>query len=213
MTKHFYLATAGTMGSGKTTVAHLIARHLGFHLLLENFGDNQFLPRFYQDMKRWAFHSQTFYLMEKITQMLETKQLLKMHHVVQDTAIYQDVFSYAKAQFVLGNMDDVEFALYSKIYASFVNRLPVPDLIIYLKVPIRVLLTRVANRKQSVEKRQKYEYVKILDDYNWNWVKKQPKEKVIVVDAHKYNFVENQDNINKLIANIKSKLKYHYENT
>lgn len=206
MAKHFYLATAGTMGSGKTTVAHLIAKCMGFHLLLENFGANQFLPRFYQDMKRWAFHSQTFYLMEKITQMLETKQLLKARHVVQDTAIYQDVFSYAKAQFVLGNMDQVEFALYAKIYASFVNRLPIPDLIIYLKVPVRVLLTRVANRKQSVEKEQKLEYIKILDNYNWNWIKKQPKERVIYINADKKNFVDCQQDIDELILNIKEKL-------
>jgi len=90
--------------------------------------------------------------------------------------------------------------------------LPVPDLIVYLQVPIAVLLDRVAKRKQSVEKKQKFNYLKILDNYNRYWIKKQPKEKVIVIDAHKHNFVENQDNIQALIAKIKSKLNYHYEN-
>src|SRR3990167_8714570 len=119
MSKRLYLSVMGTMGSGKTTVARLIAKELTFHLIEENFGENAFLPRFYHDMKRWAFHSQTFFLMEKITQMLETPKLLQKYSVVQDTPIQQDAFSYAKAQHVLGNIDDAEWRLYQKIYRSF----------------------------------------------------------------------------------------------
>src|SRR3989344_8456563 len=106
MTKKLYISVMGTLGSGKTTVAGLIARKFNFHLLEENFGDNAFLPRFYTDMKRWAFHSQTFFLMEKTNQMLETRTLLTKKSIVQDTPIQQDVFSYAKAQHILGNIDD-----------------------------------------------------------------------------------------------------------
>lgn len=207
MAKTFYLATAGTMGSGKTTVANLIAKHLGFHLLLEQFGENQFLPRFYKNMPRWAFHSQTFYLMEKITQMLETNKLLKKTSIVQDTVIYQDVMSYAKAQFILGNMDEAEFALYTKIYASFVERLPKPDLIIYLKAPLEILLARVKQRPQSVEKNQKIAYLKTLDMLNQEWIKRQPREKMLFIDAFKYNFVVDDKHIVYLIDKIKEKLK------
>jgi len=106
MKKHLYISIMGTMGSGKTTAARLIADRLSFLLLEENFGENAFLPRFYKDMNKWAFHSQTFFLMEKITQTLETPKLLEKTSVVQDTPIEQDVFSYAKAQHVLGHMDD-----------------------------------------------------------------------------------------------------------
>src|SRR3989344_2707050 len=119
MKRHTYVSIMGTIGSGKTTVARLLARELKFQLLEEHFGENAFLPRFYGDMKRWAFHSQTFYLMEKITQMLQTnvtrsyppaggepKDPHRMSHarmkgVIQDVPIQQDVFSYAKAQHVL----------------------------------------------------------------------------------------------------------------
>ena len=121
------------MGSGKTTVARLLAKEFKFQLLEENFGENAFLPRFYQDMKRWAFHSQTFFLMEKINQMLATPKLLEKHSVVQDTPIQQDAFSYAKAQHVLGNIDDAEWKLYQKIYYSFEPYFPKPNLIVYLK--------------------------------------------------------------------------------
>src|SRR5512137_1028287 len=127
--RHIYISVMGTMGSGKTTAAKLLAKHLKFKLLEENFGENAFLPRFYQDMKRWAFHSQTFFLMEKITQMLETKNILEKSAVIQDTPIQQDAFSYAKAQHVLGAIDDAEWRLYMKIYKSFEPLFPVPDLI------------------------------------------------------------------------------------
>src|SRR5689334_14128909 len=116
MKKHLYIALMGSLGSGKTTASRLLAKELGFHLLEENFGENAFLPRFYADMKRWAFHSQTFYLMEKITQMRQTAEFLKTKAVIQDTAIYQDAFSYAKAQHVLEHMDDEEWKLYRRIY-------------------------------------------------------------------------------------------------
>src|SRR5438876_5706677 len=132
MKKHLYISVMGTMGSGKTTATKLLAKELRFHLLEENFGDNAFLPRFYGDMKRWAFHSQTFYLTEKINQMLETTTLLTKYSVVQDTPITQDAFSYAKAQHVLGNIDDAEWHLYQKIYKSFEPYFPKPDFIIYL---------------------------------------------------------------------------------
>ena len=102
----------GTMASGKTTVAKLLAKELKYKLIEENFGENKFLPRFYKDMKRWAFHSQTFFLMEKVTQMIETGKLLAKKNVIQDTPIQQDAFSYAKAQNVLGNIDDAEWKLY-----------------------------------------------------------------------------------------------------
>ncbi len=204
--RSFYLTTAGTIGSGKTTVAKLIAKNLGFHLLLEKFGENQFLPRFYKDMARWAFHSQTFYLMEKIVQMLETRKILKKRSVVQDTIIYQDVLSYAKAQFVLGNMDEAEFTLYTKIYSSFIRQLPKPDLIVYLRVPIKTLIRRIKKRPESVNKNPQFSYLKTLDDLNKVWVRSQPKDRVLFVDAQKNNFVENSNHVNGLINKIKERL-------
>src|SRR4030042_4467619 len=134
MKKTFYLSVAGILGVGKTTVAKLLTERLGTQILEENFAENQFLPRFYQDMRRWAFHSQTFFLLEKVKQTFQSKKILASgQSVVQDTPIIQDVQSYAKAQYILGNMDEAEFNLYTKTYSLFVKRLPQPNLIIYLE--------------------------------------------------------------------------------
>ncbi len=151
MKKHVYLSVMGTMGSGKTTAARLLAKGLNFRLLEENFGENSFLPRFYQDMKRWAFHSQTFFLMEKVNQMFEAARL--ENNIIQDTPIQQDVFSYAKAQHVLGNMDDAEWRLYQKIYKSLELYFTPPDLIVYLETTLTTISDRIGKRGRGYEKK------------------------------------------------------------
>lgn len=170
MKKHQLISVMGTMGSGKTTAARVIAKALGYQLVEENFGENAFLPRFYSDMKRWAFHSQTFFLMEKINQMLEAPKLLAKGGVVQDTPIQQDAFSYAKAQHVLGNIDDAEWKLYQKIYKSFEPYFPKPKLIVYLETSIPVVVSRIESRGREYEQQIPQSYLELLDMLNHKWL-------------------------------------------
>lgn len=165
-----YTSVMGTMGSGKTTVSRLLAREFTFHLLEENFGENTFLPLFYKDMNRWAFHSQTFYLMEKISQLLETQKLLEKYSVVQDTPIQQDAYSYAKAQHVLGHIDDSEWRLYQKIYKSFEPYFPKPDLIVFLETTVTELSRRIESRGRGYEQKIPLSYLELLDMLNHKWL-------------------------------------------
>ena len=170
MKKNTLISVMGTMGSGKTTAARVIAKALGYQLVEENFGENAFLPRFYSDMKRWAFHSQTFFLMEKINQMLETPKLLDKGGVVQDTPIQQDAFSYAKAQHVLGNIDDAEWKLYQKIYKSFEPYFPKPKLIVNLETSVSVVASRIESRGREYEQKIPQSYLELLDMLNHKWL-------------------------------------------
>jgi deoxyadenosine/deoxycytidine kinase len=170
MKKNALISVMGTMGSGKTTAARVIAKALGYQLVEENFGENAFLPRFYSDMKRWAFHSQTFFLMEKINQMLESPKLLAKGGVVQDTPIQQDAFSYAKAQHVLGNIDDAEWKLYQKIYKSFEPYFPKPKLIVYLETSVPVVANRIESRGREYEQKIPQSYLELLDMLNHKWL-------------------------------------------
>lgn len=198
--KHPYLAVTGTMGSGKTTAAKLLSKYLKFDLLEENFGENAFLPGFYQEMKRWAFHSQTFFLMEKITQMFSTQKSVRKKSVIQDTPIYQDVFSYARALHIGGNMDDNEWRLYLKIYRSFVPYLPRPTHIIYLKTSLEVVKRRIASRSRDYEKKVPDGYLELLEMLNESWMKKEADEmKIITVETDNLNLVRNQANIRDFV--------------
>lgn len=207
MNRHIYVSVMGTMGSGKTTVSKLIARRLKLHLLEENFGENSFLPRFYQDMKRWAFHSQTFFLMEKISQMLETPKLLEKRSLVQDTPIQQDAFSYAKAQHVLGNIDDAEWRLYLKIYRSFEPYFPKPDLIVYLDTSVSVLAGRIGKRGRDYEQKIAQSYLELLDMLNHKWLTENKTIPVLTIATDGFNVVRNKAAQQTLVTKIKGKCK------
>lgn len=204
--KNYYLSVMGTLGSGKTTVAKLLSRELKFHLLEENFGENAFLPRFYQDMPRWAFHSQTFFLMEKISQMLETPKLLEKNSVVQDTPIVQDVFSYAKAQYVLGNMDEAEWKLYQKIYRSFEPYFARVDLIIYLETPINIVIDRIAKRARDYEQKIPQSYLELLDMLSHKWLSENKNTAVLKIETDGLNIVKSKEAQRKMLKMVKERL-------
>lgn len=199
----------GTMGSGKTTVAKLLAKALKFHLIEENFGENAFLPLFYKDMKRWAFHSQTFFLMEKITQMLETPKFLEKSSVVQDTPIQQDAFSYAKAQHVLEHIDDSEWRLYQKIYKQFEPYFPKPDLIVYLETSVPELLKRIGSRGRGYEQKIPMSYIELLDMLNHRWLGENKAVSVLAIGTDGLNIVRSKKAQRLLIKKVKERLHLH----
>lgn len=205
--KLLYISVMGTMGSGKTTVARLLSKAFHFGLIEENFGENAFLPKFYQDMKQWAFHSQTFFLMEKISQTMETKHMLSVRPVVQDTPIQQDVFSYAKAQHVLGNMDDSEWRLYQKIYRSFEQYFPVPDLVIYLETSVPELSRRIASRGRGYERHVTGAYLELLDTLNHVWLAEHNRHRVLKVTTDGLNIVKSVKARETLIRDVRTCLR------
>lgn len=201
-----YISVMGTMGSGKTTAARVLAKALEFQLVEENFGENAFLPRFYSDMKRWAFHSQTFFLMEKISQMLETPKLLQKGGVVQDTPIQQDAFSYAKAQHVLGHIDDAEWKLYQKIYKSFEPYFPKPDIIIFLETSLDAIIRRIESRGRGYEKKIPTSYLELLDMLNHKWLSENKKIPVLIVNTDDLNIAKSTSAQQIFVETVRKKL-------
>jgi len=197
----------GTMGSGKTTAARLLAHSFKFTLLEENFGENAFLSRFYSDMQRWAFHSQTFFLMEKITQMMDTCKLLKKHSIIQDTPIQQDAFSYAKAQHVLGNIDDAEWKLYQKIYYSFEPQFPKPDLIVFLDTSLSEVEKRIASRGRGYESGIPQSYLELLDMLNKKWITEERVIPICAVFTDGLNIVKNKKAQQQLVDHVRTTLR------
>lgn len=195
------------MASGKTTAARILAKDLKFHLLEENFGENAFLPRFYADMKRWAFHSQTFFLMEKITQMLETRKLLEKTSIIQDTPIQQDAFSYAKAQHVLGHIDDAEWKLYLKIYDAFEPLFPKPDLIVFLETSIGEIEKRIGARGRGYEQKIPQSYLELLDMLNHKWIAEQKEIAVLTIQTDGLHIVRSKKAQQQLIQTVKKRLQ------
>ena len=204
--KNFYITVAGVLGSGKTTVSKMIASKFNFHLFEENVSENKFLPLFYKDPSRWSFHSQLFYLRDKIAQMTTVKNLLVGNSVVQDSPIYQDYLTYAKAQHTLGHMSDDEFALYEKIFHTFHSNLPKPDLIIQLNASLPTLKKRILKRGRDYEQSIDESYISLLSDLQQKWVKEKTDTHTIIVNTDVVDLASDPEHQKELIKQIREKL-------
>lgn len=201
-----YICLMGTMGCGKTTVSKLLSQELKITLLEEKFADNPFLPMFYRDMERWAFDSQMFFLTEKIGQIKEAEKMLAQKSVIQDTPIQQDVYGYAKAQMVMGNMSADEWKLYLKVFELVEENLAKPDLVIYLDASIETLLSRIKGRDRDFEAKIDESYVRLLDEVNKTWLLNNNRIKVLTVDTNNLDLIGNEKDKLKLIEIVKNEL-------
>jgi len=189
--KGIFISVMGTMGSGKTTAAKLLAQKLTYTLMTEHYEENNFLPRFYDDMKRWAFHSQTFFLLEKVRQLEQIPELLLTNSIIQDTPIIQDVYSYAQAQYKLNNMDHEEWKLYRKTYESLNGHLRQPDFIVYLDASVDTIMERIANRGREYEQSIPRSYIELLDKLNAEWLETTTIP-VVKINTNSRNFVHKE---------------------
>lgn len=208
MKKNLLISIMGTMGSGKTTISQILAKELDYSLLVENYESNAFLPRFYENMKQWAFHSQIFFLLEKVRQLEKIPKLLESSSVIQDTPLIQDVYSYARAQFELGNMDHDEWKLYLKTYETLNDHLQQPDIIVHLDATVDTVLTRIANRGREYEQDIPRSYIELLDRLNKEWLEN-TKIPVVHVDTTERDLVKKQLDKEFFIINLRHTLSQY----
>lgn len=206
--KRYFISFIGGIGAGKTTGAELISKSFGFTLVRERFPKNNFLPYFYKDMKTWAFHSQLFFLVEKLNQLIFIKNELKKNSVVQDVSVYQDVFMYMEVQRVLGNTTNKEYLINHSIYKKAAAFLPKPDLLIYLKWSPSTLISQIKNRGRAYEKNISLSYLNLLNGFLEKWVAKNSKKlRILTIDTQKLNFAKNHSHKKEFIKMVKSFLK------
>lgn len=187
----YYVSVAGILGSGKSTACNLLAQKLGFHVFQEKVDGNSFLPFFYEDPRRWAFHAQMFYLHAKADQLKEIKNLLATTHVLQDAPIQQDRLMFAKAQQVLGHMSSDEFALYEKYFDALQQGLPIPHLIVNLETSPNVIMERMRRRGREYEKSIKLDYVKLLSELQEKWTSENKQFNILNVNTDKLDLRDN----------------------
>ena len=206
--KNFYVSVAGVMGSGKTTMCNFLAKELGFNLFEEKVNENPYLASYYEEPKKWAFKSQLFYLQEKTSQLEEVKKLLAAKSVIQDTPIYQDGFSYAQAQKILGYMNDDEYQTYLKHLHAALPTLPAPDMIVQLDAPAEVLEARIRERARPYEKAVDKTYLELLSKLQNEWIGKHPHLKIIRVrtDDKENDLLLNEKYRQEFIRKIKTAL-------
>ena len=167
MTKRLILVS-GNIGAGKTSLTERLGARLGWETAFESVSDNPYLADFYADMHKWSFHLQIFFLGHRAQQYLDMWELPQS--VILDRSIYEDAFIFARALHHLGNLNERDFLAYRRLFDMVVDNLPPPDLLIYLKAPVPLLIERIRRRARSIETGISPEYLQLLESFYDEWL-------------------------------------------
>jgi len=164
-----FISIAGNIGSGKTNLAKTLSARLGYDLFLENFEDNPYLQKFYQDQKTWAFHSQVYFLSKGLkshTQIMRNKK-----SAIQDRSLYENAEVFAQQLFRDGIISQDDWKIYFELYTSAIDFLPPPDIIIYLQADTDFLIERIKRRNRLMENGITEEYTDYVERINQGYEK------------------------------------------
>lgn len=200
-----YLVLAGNIGAGKSTLVELLSQRLGFIPHYEPVTENPFLEDFYSDMRRWAFHSQMFFLANRARSHRELSD--DSHSVVQDRSLYEDAEVFARNLHRQGAMNDREWATYQEMYKTLVSILPAPDLVVYIRASVGTLKARIAKRGREFESRIPDSYLEGLNQLYEEWIQSFAASPILVVPGDRLDFVEDTKALDAIVKTVGERLK------
>src|SRR5688572_1121292 len=203
MTKHL-VVVAGNIGVGKTTLTERIGSRLGWWTGYESVSDNPYLSDFYGDMRAWSFHLQIFFLGHRADQYLEAAGDARSS--ILDRSIYEDAHIFARALHHLGNLNERDYLAYRKLFELVVDGLPRPDLLIYLKAPVNVLMERIRRRARNMETGITHEYLTLLDSFYEEWLGAFDLCPVLTIQTNNLDYANMPSDLDLVTQRIQDKL-------
>jgi deoxyadenosine/deoxycytidine kinase len=203
MTKRLVIV-AGNIGSGKTSLTERLGGRLGWKTAFESVSDNPYLAEFYADMKAWSFHLQVFFLGHRARQYLELAT--SAESAILDRTIYEDAYIFARALHHLGNLSERDYLSYRRVFELIVASLPAPDLLIYLRAPVKVLVERIHRRGRSIEGGITPEYLALLETFYDDWMRSFDICPVLTIRTDDLDFVNKPRHLGIVVQRIQEKL-------
>lgn len=204
-----HIAICGNIGSGKTTLTEKLARHYGWYPLYESVDKNPYLEDFYEDMHRWAFHLQVYFLNSRFRQLAEIEA--NKTTTIQDRTIYEDAFIFAANLYKSGHISKKDYAYYLDIFESMIGLVEPPDLLIYLKADIPKLVAQIQKRGRSFEDAMRIDYLKNLNRYYDKWIEDYREGQLLVIDMNHLDFVERVEDFSFIVDKIEFVLHNLFE--
>lgn len=199
-----HIAVAGNIGAGKTTLTKLLAKHYGWDTHFEDVDHNPYLNDFYEDMQRWSFNLQVYYLNSRFNQIQEIQKSNK--HVIQDRTIYEDAFIFAPNLHSMGLMTTRDFENYFSLFNLMDSFVSSPDLLIYLRASVPTLVNQIQLRGRDYEESIRLDYLKRLNERYEAWISTYDSGKLLIIDVDNNRFPDSQEDLGKIIHMIDAEI-------
>ena len=199
-----HVAVAGNIGAGKTTLTELLSKHYKWIPQFEDVDNNPYLNDFYDDMPRWSFNLQIYFLNSRLNQLLEIKEGTET--VIQDRTIYEDANIFAPNLHDMGLMSQRDFDNYYRFFQTVQSMIQPPDLLIFLKASVPTLVGQIQKRGREYEENIRLDYLKKLNLLYDKWIDSYKEGKLLVIDVDKNKFAERSEDLGTIISKIDSML-------
>ena len=199
-----HIAIAGNIGSGKTTLTKLLSKHFGWKAHFEDVDTNPYLNSFYEDMQRWSFNLQVYFLNSRFRQVIKIRQSGKT--VIQDRTIYEDAYIFAPNLHSMNLMSTRDFENYSSLFELMSNFIQPPDLLIYLRSTVPNLVNQIQKRGREYEESIRLDYLKLLNERYEGWITKYEAGNLLIIDVDDIDFESNPEDLGMVIEKINAEI-------
>lgn len=199
-----HIAIAGNIGAGKTTLTKNLAKHFGWETHFEDVDNNPYLYDFYEDMPRWSFNLQVFFLNSRLGQIIRIQQ--GENTVIQDRTIYEDAYIFAPNLHAMGLMSTRDFENYQALFKTINSLIGPPDLLIYLQGSIPTLVNQIQKRGREYEDNLRLDYLRRLNERYEAWISTYKAGPLLIVDIDRINFADNPEDLGEVVNKVSAQL-------
>lgn len=199
-----HIAVSGNIGSGKTTLTELLAKHYNWEPEFEEVDNNPYLDDFYREMQRWSFNLQIFFLNSRLKQVKEIHDSGK--NVVQDRTIYEDAHIFAPNLHAMGLMPSRDYENYLSLFHLMESFVKAPDLLIYLRASVPTLVGQIQQRGRDYENNIRLDYLNRLNERYEAWISSYDKGKLLIINVDENKFAHNPEHLGEIINRIDAEL-------
>jgi deoxyadenosine/deoxycytidine kinase len=199
-----HIAVAGNIGSGKTTLTNLLSKHFSWDAHYEDVEDNPYITDFYNDMQRWSFNLQIYFLNTRFNQILSFRRSGKT--LIQDRTIYEDAYIFAPNLHAMGLMSTRDFENYFTLFNMLSSLIQPPDLVVYLRASVPTLVKQIQKRGRKYEDNIRLDYLKRLNERYEAWIDSYNMGKLLIVDVDSYNFIDKPEDLSIVIDKVNAEI-------
>ncbi len=199
-----HIAVAGNIGAGKTTLTSILAKHYKWTPHFEDIDQNPYLVDFYEDMHRWSFNLQVYFLNTRLKSLNAIRSGKDI--VIQDRTIYEDAYIFAPNLYDMGLMNKRDFENYTSLFHTLIKLVEPPDLLIYLKASIPKLVDQIQKRGREYEENIRLDYLKRLNENYNKWIDKYEDGQLLVIDIENLDFTENDEDLAEVLRRVDAQI-------